>query len=480
MTTFPDLDYVHKQQTQQNQELNLCADDYSLLTDLYQLTMAACYTGEGIEQRRASFELSVRRLPENFGYLIAMGLAQALEYLAKFRFSPSQIAALQATGIFAHASDRFWSLLAQGKFTGDVWAVPEGTAVFANQPLLRVEAPLWQAQLVETYLLNTINYQTLIATKAARLRDVAGESATLLEFGTRRAFSPQASLWAARAALAGGLDSTSNVLAALQLGKKPSGTMAHALVMALSAIEGTEEQAFSAFHRYFPGAPLLIDTYDTIAAAQGLAAKVNAGEMQLTGVRLDSGDLVTLSKQVRSLLPGVPIFASGDLDEWEIARLKAAGAEIDGYGLGTRLVTGSPVNGVYKLVDIDGIPVMKESSGKVTYPGRKQIFRSLIGGKVKADRLGLLGESSLEEQPLLQLVVQQGKWVQPLESLETIRQRTAASVASLPEQIRRLDRPVALEVEISQGLRVLTEETKKRRPASGKPQATAEAQRTQR
>jgi nicotinate phosphoribosyltransferase len=174
---------------------------------------------------------------------------------------------------------------------------------------------------------------------------------------------------------------------------------------------------------------------------------------------------------VRSLLPGVPIFASGDLDEWEIARLKAAGAEIDGYGLGTRLVTGSPVNGVYKLVDIDGIPVMKQSSGKVTYPGRKQIFRSFTGGKVKADRLGLLGEIPVDEEPLLQLVVQEGERVQPLESLATIRQRTAASVASLPQQTRLLDHPVAVEVEISEGLRVLTEETKKR---------TAEAQRTQR
>jgi nicotinate phosphoribosyltransferase len=476
MTTFPDLDYVQtnnqQQRSFQNQELNLTVDDYSLLTDLYQLTMAACYTGEGIEQQTASFELSVRRLPEGFGYLIAMGLAQALEYLAKFRFSPSQIAALQGTGIFTQANDRFWSLLAQGQFTGDVWAVPEGTAVFANQPLLRVEAPLWQAQLVETYLLNTINYQTLIATKAARLRDVAGEQATLLEFGTRRAFSPQASLWAARAALAGGLDSTSNVLAALQLGYLPSGTMAHALVMALSAIEGSEDQAFSAFHRHFPGAPLLIDTYDTIAAAQRLADKVNSGEMKLTGVRLDSGDLVTLSKQVRSLLPSVPIFASGDLDEWEIARLKAAGADIDGYGLGTRLVTGSPVNGVYKLVEIDSIPVMKQSSGKMTYPGRKQIFRSFTGSTVKADRLGLVSESPLEEQPLLQLVMKGGKQVQPVENLIAIRQRTAASVASLPQETRRLDDPVTVLVEISAELQKLTRETEKRRCASSLPQAT--------
>ncbi|MBD2388649.1 nicotinate phosphoribosyltransferase [Cylindrospermum sp. FACHB-282] len=465
MRTFSDLDYVQTnnqlQPSYQNQELTLCAEDCSLLTDLYQLTMAACYTGEGIEQKRASFELSVRRLPEGFGYLIAMGLEQAIAYLAKLRFSSSQIATLQATGIFAHATERFWSLLAEGSFTGDVWAVPEGTAVFANQPLLRVEAPLWQAQLVETYLLNTLNYQTLIATRAARLRDIAGEKATLLEFGTRRAFSPQASLWAARAALAGGLDATSNVLAALQLGQLPSGTMAHALVMALSAIEGTEEQAFSTFHRYFPGAPLLIDTYDTVAAAQGLAAKVNSGEMELTGVRLDSGDLVTLSKQVRSLLPHVSIFASGDLDEWEIARLKAENAQIDGYGLGTRLVTGSPVNGVYKLVDIDGIPVMKQSSGKVTYPGQKQIFRSYMEGKVQIDRLGLVSESSLDQQPLLQLMVKEGESVRSPETLTTIRQRTAASVASLPEETRRLHDPISVKVEISEALQELIKETHK-------------------
>jgi nicotinate phosphoribosyltransferase len=454
MATFLDLD------SYQHQDLTISAADYSLLTDLYQLTMVACYVGEGLEQKRASFELFVRRSPENFGYLIAMGLEQALAYLEKLSFSSAQIAALQATGIFAQAGDRFWSLLETGKFTGDVWAVPEGTAVFPYEPFLRIEAPLWQAQLVETYLLNTLNYQTLIATRAARLRDVAGEQATLLEFGTRRAFSPQGALWAARAALAGGLDATSNVLAALQLGEKPSGTMAHALVMALSATEGTEAEAFSAFHRYFPGAPLLIDTYDTIAAAQQLAVKVNSGEMELSGVRLDSGDLVSLSKQVRSLLPNVQILASGDLDEWEIARLKAAGAEIDGYGLGTRLVTGTPVNGVYKLVEIDGIPVMKHSSGKVTYPGRKQIFRSFAEGKVKTDRLGLVIEAPLSETPLLQLVMKEGERLQPPESLAVIRQRTAATVASLPEQTRRLTNPVAVEVEISAKLQELTEETK--------------------
>lgn len=167
--------------------LSLTSQDYSLLTDLYQLTMAACYVGEGIAEKRASFELFTRRLPEGFGYMVAMGLAQAIDYLEQFSFTSEQIAALQATGIFANVPDRFWEVLASGRFTGDVWAVPEGTVVFANEPILRIEAPLWQAQIVETCLLNILNYQSLIATKAARMRDIAG-SATLLEFGTRRAF----------------------------------------------------------------------------------------------------------------------------------------------------------------------------------------------------------------------------------------------------------------------------------------------------
>ena len=168
-----------------------------------------------------------------------------------------------------------------------LWAVPEGTAIFANEPLLRIEAPLWQAQILETYLLNTLNYQTLIATRSARIRDVAGPQALLLEFGTRRAFGPQASVWAARAALAAGFDATSNVLAALKLGRKPTGTMAHALVMALSAMQGSEAKAFSAFHHYFPGAPLLIDTYDTVAAARTLTEQLQNGEIELQGVRID-------------------------------------------------------------------------------------------------------------------------------------------------------------------------------------------------
>ena len=442
------------------QELNLAREDYSLLTDLYQLTMMACYVGEDLATKPASFELFTRRLPENYGYLIAMGLTQALDYLQNLRFTPQQIASLQETGIFNHAPEQFWSLLESGRFTGDVWAVSEGTAVFAHEPLLRIEAPLWQAQLVETYLLNTINYQTLIATKAARLRYVAGKEAQLLEFGTRRAFSPQGAMWAARAAIAGGLDATSNVLAALKLGHQPAGTMAHALVMAIGAMAGGEDEAFSAFSRYFPQAPLLIDTYDTVAAASRLAEEVNAGKRSLTGIRLDSGDLVTLSQKVRSLLPEVAIFASGDLDEWKIAQLKEAGACIDGYGLGTKLVTGTPVNGVYKLVAIDGIPTSKKSLNKTTYPGKKQIFRKQKEGKFIKDRLGLADDVPEKwEEPLLRLVMKGGECCYKGNSLETISECTANSVANLPISSVQINKPVSFEVEISQELHDLANKT---------------------
>jgi nicotinate phosphoribosyltransferase len=451
MTATPALD-------RRNSISDLSSEDYGLLTDLYQLTMTACYVGESLDRSTASFELFVRKLPKDFGYLIAMGLAQALEYLDRLQFSTTQIAALQATEIFKNAPDRFWELLATAKFTGDVWAVPEGTAIFANEPILRIEAPLWQAQLVETYLLNTINYQTLIATRAARLRDVAGVDATLLEFGTRRAFGPQAAILAARAAIAGGLDTTSNVLAALKLGYQPSGTMAHSLVMAIDAMAGSERSAFQAFHRYFPGAPLLIDTYDPIAAATDLAKQVAAGEIELSGVRLDSGDLITLSQQVKSILPNVEIFASGDLDEWEIAKLRSANAPISGYGLGTKLVTGSPVNGVYKLVEIDDRPTMKKSPGKMTYPGKKQIFRHIADGQFTGDTLGLASEGT----GLLQLVMSGGNRQQPDDPLSVIRQRTDRNVASLPIELRDINYAGTPPVNLSPALAELTQTLKDR------------------
>ncbi len=443
--------------------LNINPQDYSLLTDLYQLTMIACYGGEGIATKRASFELFTRHLPQDFGYLIAMGLTQVLEYLEALSFSSEQIQALKDTGIFTHAPKAFWQLLDSGGFTGDVWAVPEGTAIFANEPILRIEAQLWQAQLVETYLLNTINYQTIVATKAARIRDVAGKQATILEFGTRRAFSPQGAVWAARAALSAGFDGTSNVLAALRLGEKPRGTMAHALVMAIKAIAGSEDEAFKAFQNYFPDATLLIDTYDTVAAAQRLQVQRDAGEISVKGVRIDSGDLAELSQKVRHYLPETKIFASGDLDEWEISKLQQQGASLDGYGIGTKLVTGVTVNGVYKLVEIDSIATMKQSSHKLTYPGCKQIFRKVIDGHISSDRLGLKDEMpDDDEQGLLEIVMQSGKRLQSSEGLDTIRQRAASSVASLPTKVRQISQPFAFEVDISDALESLRDEVARR------------------
>ncbi len=444
----------------EDQELVLCSQDCNLVTDLYQLTMTACYLAEDLDQKWASFELFTRSLPKDFGYLIAMGLTQALEYLENFHFNAAQIKSLQSTGIFNNVPERFWSLLSEARFQGNVLAVPEGTAVFANEPLLRIEAPLWQAFFVGTYLLNTLNYQTLIATKAARIRDAAGPEAKLLEGGTRRAFSPQASVWAARAALAAGFDSTSNVLAAIKLGQKPSGSIAHAFIMTSAAIQGSEARAFMVSNHLFPDASLVLDTYDTVAAANNLADMARSGEIKLQGVRLDSGNLTVLSQEVRSLLPPeVLIFASGDLDEWTIANLRANGACIDGYSVGTQLVTGSAMNGVYKIVEVEGIPLVKCSSGKINYPGRKQIFRRFEKKQIQGDRLGLTTETLQQgEQPLMQLVFKQGQRLHSPETLQEISERTAKSVASLPTEVRQIEQPVLIQPQISTELQNLTEQ----------------------
>ncbi|WP_448524587.1 nicotinate phosphoribosyltransferase [Parathermosynechococcus lividus] len=415
----------------------VAASDYSLLTDLYQVTMAAAYAGEGLAMLPASFEVTVRRLPRGHTYLVAMGLAQVLDYLSQFCLTPDQIDYLQSLAVFERAPAAFWELLHDSRFQGTVWAVPEGTVVFAQEPLLRIEAPLWQAQWVETFILNTLNYQTLIATRASRLRQLVGDTVALLEFGTRRAFSPQASLWAARAALAAGFNATSNVLAAQQLGVAPTGTMAHSLVMAIATTIGTEQDAFTVFLRYYPDAALLVDTYDTLSAVATLANREAAGELQVQAVRIDSGDLVSLSQKIRQLLPHAKIVASGDLDEAEIRRLLTAGATIDAYGIGTKLVTGDPVNGVYKLVEINGHGVMKRSSGKGTLPGRKQIYRRPSG-----DYLALADEADVWGTPLLEQVMQDGQPLIPVESVRTIGDRHRSSLSALPPTVQETPQPV--------------------------------------
>lgn len=435
--------------------------DYGLLTDLYQLTMAACYVGEQVEDQPASFEMFVRRLPPNYGYLVAMGLTQVIEYLQHLSFSLEQLAALKATGIFAEAPERFWQLLQNCRFEGDLWAVPEGTPIVANEPLLRIEAPLWQAQLVETYVLSTINYQTLIATKAARMREAAGSEAVLLEFGTRRAFGPHAGMWAARAAIAAGFNATSNVLAALKLNRKPAGTMAHSLVMALAALSGNEPHAFQSFRRYFPQSALLIDTYDPIQGARTVAELVNADahledKGRFGGVRIDSGDLEQLSREVNQILPqGSPIFVSGDLDEYEIERLRQSEAPIAGYGIGTRLVSGDCINGVYKLVEINRIPVAKASAAKATIPGRKQVYRGSA-----ADFLATADEDPIPDTvPLLRKLMRAGELLEPVPDLESIAHHTHSSLQTFPASIRQLRQPTAWPLHITPQLEAVRRRT---------------------
>jgi nicotinate phosphoribosyltransferase len=350
-----------------------------LLTDLYELTMAAAYHHSGLASDRAGFSLFIRSLPEERNFLVAAGLEQALDYLLQLRFTDDDIAYLKSQPVFRHVSGAWYDALRDLRFTGDVWAVPEGTIVFAEEPLLQVSAPMMEAQIAETCLLTCIAFETAIASKAARVV-TAARGRSVVDFGSRRAHGPQAGLLAARASFIGGCDGTSNVLAAARLGIRPVGTMAHSWVMAFE----DEEQAFAEYAKVFPeNAIFLIDTYDTV---EGARRAVSCGAVP-AGVRLDSGDIDELSRQVRKVLDDAGyrdtrIFASGDLNEYKIDALTKAGAPIDAFGVGTELVTSkdAPALGaVYKLVEFYGtaehVGRIKLSEEKKTYPFRKQTFR---------------------------------------------------------------------------------------------------------
>src|SRR6266404_7246940 len=349
-----------------------------LLTDLYELTMAAGYLETNFDAR-VSFELFVRSLPQRRNYLVAAGLDQALDFLENVQFSEEEIAYLRKQPVFAPTSSDFFKYLAQFRFSGDVWAMPEGTVVFPGEPILRVTAPIVEAQIVETFLLATINFQTMIASKAARITQAA-DGRPVIEFGTRRAHGIESGVLAARAAIIGGCQGTSNVAAGHQFGIPVYGTQAHSWIMAYE----DEAEAFQRFLDIFPDhAVLLVDTYDVRAAVEKI---ISAGRKP-RGVRLDSGDLAGDSAWARARLDqagwkDVIVFASGDLDEDRIFSLLAEGARIDNFGVGTALVTSndSPTLGViYKLVEIEiGGEVRsaaKFSVAKVTYPGRKQVYR---------------------------------------------------------------------------------------------------------
>jgi nicotinate phosphoribosyltransferase len=429
----------------------------ALATDLYELTMAAAYFVNRIAAT-ATFELFVRELPHNRSYLITAGLEQALEYLGGLRFSDREIDYLRRHPVLQGVPAAFFDFLRDLRFSGEVWAIPEGTPVFQNEPLLRVTAPIIEAQIVETSLLATINFQTMIASKAARVV-AAAAGRDVIEFGSRRAHGTEAALYAARAAYVGGCTGTSNVEAGLHFGIPTSGTMAHSWVM-------TFDDEVAAFEHYVPVFPqtatLLIDTYDTIAAAH----KVVAAGLRPVAVRLDSGNLEHLSRAVRGVLDAgglqaTRIFASGDLDEWRIAELVAAGAPVDAFGVGTRLATSfdqPAIGGVYKLVELvvdhDVHGKIKTSTGKATFPGRKQVWRrSDPRGVYVEDVVRLADEPEpAGAEPLLRLVLKGGQPLAVLPTLPDVRTRCLQLVARLPHSLRALDAAAAYPVRISERL----------------------------
>ncbi len=441
--------------------LFLSDDNMALATDLYQLTMAAAYHVNELEHE-STFELFVRSLPERRGYLVAAGLEQALHYLSELRFPAPLLKYLRQQPVFAGIPESFFERLAELRFTGSVMAMPEGTPFFANEPILRVTAPVIEAQLVETYLLTTINYQTLVASKASRICRAA-EGRTVADYGTRRGHGPQAGLHAARAGYIGGVAATSNVLAGEMLGLPIVGTAAHSWTMAFDS----ERAAFAAYHKAFPEHTLLlVDTYETY---EGTRRAIEIGD-KLRGIRLDSGDLASLAKQSRKLLDEAGltdalIVASGDLNEYKISALLSRGAPINVFGVGTEMITSKDapaLGGVYKLVSqSDGqggeLPRAKGSTGKQTYAGKKQVFRRGSSGSYSGDLLALEDEQ-VSGEPLLVPVMEGGKLIEDLPPLAASRERCLAEVARLPDSVLKLDNPWPYDVEISSAVQALTEQ----------------------
>lgn len=429
--------------------------DFSgLLTDLYELTMAAGYVQKRFDAR-GTFDLFVRSLPPRRNYLVAAGLQQALEFLENVRFSDDEIAYLSALPIFRHVASSFFDYLARFRFTGHVWAMPEGTIFFPGEPVLRVSAPIADAQIVETSLLSIIHFQTLIASKAARVTTAAA-GRPVIEYGSRRAHGIEAGVLAARSAFIGGCHGTSNVFAGNRFGIPVYGTQAHSWIMA----HGDEAQAFRDFLDVFPEhATLLVDTYDVRTAIE----KIIALGRKPQGVRLDSGDVLADSVWIRHRFDqagwrDVRIFASGDLDEDRIETLLQKGACIDAFGVGTALSSSSdaPAIGViYKLADVEKDGEIRNAAKfaheKKTYPGKKQVFRfALENGTFSHDIIGAEHEACAGAQPLLTPVMLGGRKVDAAENgvgtplaaggivtgaLLAARERFLASRERLPESI---------------------------------------------
>ncbi|WP_036249684.1 nicotinate phosphoribosyltransferase [Methylobacter sp. BBA5.1] len=432
--------------------------DGALLTDLYQLTMLQGYYEQNREDL-AVFEFFVRKLPKNRSYMVAAGLAQVLDYLEELHFSPDEIDWLAGTGYFKPAVlDRLAAL----RFTGDVHAMPEGTVFFPNEPILRITAPLPEAQMIESRLINLLHFQTLIATKAARSVLIAPDK-LLVDFGMRRAHGSEAGLLAARASYLTGFSGTATVNAGMYFDIPIYGTMAHSFVQTYS----NESQAFIDFAKANPdNVVLLIDTYDTEAAARkvvDLAETLRALGIKIKGVRIDSGDLADHAREVRSILDQgglqqATIFASSSIDEYKLDALMTQQAPIDGFGIGTHLDTSADapyLDCAYKLQEYAGIARRKRSEGKATWPGRKQVYRNYDDDGCMGGDTVTLENAPCTGQPLLQRVMQGGRTAMPQPSLTESRQYTKNQLSRLPETLRQLGDTPGYPVTISAELQAL-------------------------
>jgi nicotinate phosphoribosyltransferase len=429
-----------------------------LLTDLYELTMAAGYFDAGKSSEIATFEFGIRRLPPNRNFVLAAGLPQAVDYLLNLGFSGDEIDYLRGLPQFARARAEFFDYLRGFRFTGDLFAVPEGTPLFAGEPLLTVRAPIIEAQVPETYLLSAVSFQTLVSSKAARVVAAAG-GRPVIEFGSRRAHTPEASVLGARAAYLGGCASTSNTLAGFRFSIPVAGTAGHSWVMSFPCEDAAFRKLQSALGEH---AVQLLDTYDIAGAARRVAAL----GAPLAGVRIDSGDFLSTARQVRAILDeaglgAARIMVSGDLDEYRIRELLAAGAPIDSFGVGTQIAVSADapsLSGVYKLVELEigGIKryTAKYSDDKHTIPGAKQIFRD-----VARDVVARSGECGRGEA-LLRPVILGGRLIEPLPSLEEARTRARESVARLAPALRQLETTDPWPVIYSRELRALEEQTR--------------------
>ncbi|MEM3389482.1 MAG: nicotinate phosphoribosyltransferase [Thermoproteota archaeon] len=438
----------------------------ALFTDLYEVTMAQAYFKTG--NVKATFELFVRRLPPNRGYLVAAGLEDVCNYLLNFRFEKDDLEFLEEKGF----EKDFLKFLSRIRFTGDMWALPEGELVFQNEPIIRVTAPIIEAQFLETFMINTVNFQTLIATKAARIVGAA-KGRQVVDFGSRRAHGVDAGIKAARASYIGGCVGTSNVLAGKKYGIPVYGTMAHSYVEAFPS----EKEAFKAWLKTWgTDTVLLVDTYDTLRGVRNAIEAVEelTGKKELKGIRMDSGDMLSLSKEARRILDeagfnSTKIFVSSGLDEYVIEDYLSKGAQIDVFGVGSSLVTSDDApktDMVYKLVESEEngmlVPRMKIAEGeKATLPGAKQVYRVEENGRYVRDMVGLCDENLEGEGKLVQ-IFKNGRLVYRLPKLEEIREKARMELEKLPEEYKRIRSPEAYPVQVSERIMDLGRQLVKR------------------